>query len=161
MRFWFLNLERRKRKKGRESDALRAPDCAAMAMKARLLAAAATCVCLAAAASAFDVPTVAFEEGFSPLFGDGNLVRARDDRAARLLLDRRSGNPSVTCFCSFAYLKPFLLFHSVLPVLMSRRLFDHMQVRDSSPRITTCTASSARPSSCPETTRPASSSPST
>uniref|UniRef100_A0A453PBI1 GH16 domain-containing protein n=1 Tax=Aegilops tauschii subsp. strangulata TaxID=200361 RepID=A0A453PBI1_AEGTS len=63
-----------------------------MAMKARLLAAAATCVCLAAAASAFDVPTVAFEEGFSPLFGDGNLVRARDDRAARLLLDRRSGS---------------------------------------------------------------------
>ncbi|KAF7085382.1 hypothetical protein CFC21_088819 [Triticum aestivum] len=68
-----------------------------MVMKARFLAAslavAATCVCLAAAAaSAFDVPTMAFEEGFSPLFGDGNLVRARDDRAARLLLDRRSGS---------------------------------------------------------------------
>lgn len=67
-----------------------------MAMKARflaaLLAAAATCVCLSAAASAFDVPSVAFEEGFSPLFGDGNLVRARDGRTARLLLDRRSGS---------------------------------------------------------------------
>ncbi|VAI48259.1 unnamed protein product [Triticum turgidum subsp. durum] len=63
-----------------------------MAMKAGFLAAAAACVCLAAAAAAFDVPTVAFEEGFSPLFGDGNLVRARDDRAARLLLDRRSGS---------------------------------------------------------------------
>lgn len=76
-----------------------------MAMKARFLAAA-TCVCLAAAASAFDVPTVAFEEGFSPLFGDGNLVRARDDRAARLLLDRRSGNPPIP----YLYLKYFICF---------------------------------------------------
>uniref|UniRef100_A0ACD5YXR3 Uncharacterized protein n=1 Tax=Avena sativa TaxID=4498 RepID=A0ACD5YXR3_AVESA len=67
-----------------------------MATKARflpaLLAAAAACVCMSAVASAFDVPSVAFEEGFSPLFGDGNLVRATDDRTARLLLDRRSGS---------------------------------------------------------------------
>jgi hypothetical protein len=68
-----------------------------MASTARLLAAVlaigAACACLPAAA--FDVPTVAFDEGFSPLFGDGNLVRAADGRTARLLLDRRSGNPSI------------------------------------------------------------------
>ena len=58
------------------------------------LLAAAACACLSAA-SAFDVPAVSFDEGFSPLFGDGNLVRSSDDRTARLLLDRRSGNPFV------------------------------------------------------------------
>jgi hypothetical protein len=68
-----------------------------MAVKARVsptaLLAAATWACLLSlvAASAFDVPTVAFEERFSPLFGDGNLVRSPDDRSVRLLLDRRSG----------------------------------------------------------------------
>lgn len=66
-----------------------------MAAKARFLVA--TLLCLSAvAASAFDVPSVAFDEGFSPLFGDDNLVRSRDDRSVRLLLDRRSGNPSVS-----------------------------------------------------------------
>ncbi|CAL5055324.1 unnamed protein product [Urochloa decumbens] len=67
-----------------------------MALKAALLLAAAAWVFLSAAAasaSAFDgVPTVAFEERFSPLFGDGNLVRSDDDRSVRLLLDRRSGS---------------------------------------------------------------------
>ncbi|KAK1619053.1 hypothetical protein QYE76_024570 [Lolium multiflorum] len=65
-----------------------------MATTARFLAAVlaiAACACLPAAA-AFDVPTVAFDEGFSPLFGDGNLVRAASGRTARLLLDRRSGS---------------------------------------------------------------------
>jgi xyloglucan:xyloglucosyl transferase len=65
-----------------------------MAVKAGILMlAAAMWVCLSAVV-AFDVPSVAFDEGFSPLFGDDNLVRARDDRTVRLLLDRRSGNPS-------------------------------------------------------------------
>ncbi|CAN6280318.1 unnamed protein product [Urochloa humidicola] len=65
-----------------------------MAAKAKVLLAAAAWVFLsAAAASAFDdVPTVAFDERFSPLFGDGNLVRSPDDRSVRLLLDRRSGS---------------------------------------------------------------------
>jgi xyloglucan:xyloglucosyl transferase len=58
-----------------------------------LMLAAAMWVCLSAVA-AFDVPSVAFDEGFSPLFGDDNLVRARDDQSVRLLLDRRSGNLS-------------------------------------------------------------------
>ena len=66
-----------------------------MAAKARVsltgLLVAATWACLSVvAASAFDVPTVAFEERFSPLFGDVHLVRS-DDRSVRLLLDRRSG----------------------------------------------------------------------
>jgi xyloglucan:xyloglucosyl transferase len=68
-----------------------------MAVKARVsptgLLAAATWAGLLSlvAASALDVPTVAFDERFSPLFGDGNLVRSPDDRSVRLLLDRRSG----------------------------------------------------------------------
>ncbi|KAJ1280410.1 hypothetical protein BS78_04G230300 [Paspalum vaginatum] len=68
-----------------------------MAAKATLLLltgllAAATWVCLSATTSAFDVPAVAFGERFSPLFGDGNLVRSDGDRSVRLLLDRRSGS---------------------------------------------------------------------
>ncbi|CAN6246479.1 unnamed protein product [Urochloa humidicola] len=65
-----------------------------MAVKAALVLAAAAWVLLSATAvSAFaDVPTVAFDERFSPLFGDGNLVRSSDDRSVRLLLDRRSGS---------------------------------------------------------------------
>lgn len=64
-----------------------------MAVKARFFAAAMlAAACLSAAvAAAFDVPSVAFGEGFSPLFGDGNLARTPDDRTARLSLDRRSG----------------------------------------------------------------------
>ncbi|PVH66822.1 hypothetical protein PAHAL_1G357800 [Panicum hallii] len=65
-----------------------------MAVRAGFLLAAAAWVWLwAVAASAFDdVPTAAFDERFSPLFGDGNLVRSSDDRSVRLLLDRRSGS---------------------------------------------------------------------
>ena len=65
----------------------------AMAVRAGFLLAAAAWVWLSAvSASAFDdVPTAAFDERFSPLFGDGNLVRSSDDRSVRLLLDRRSG----------------------------------------------------------------------
>ncbi|KAL6634953.1 hypothetical protein ACP70R_027624 [Stipagrostis hirtigluma subsp. patula] len=68
-----------------------------MAVKASgfLLAAvlaAAACACFSAEAAAFDVPGVAFGERFSPLFGDGNLLRSRDDSSVRLLLDRRSGS---------------------------------------------------------------------
>ncbi|AQK54448.1 putative xyloglucan endotransglucosylase/hydrolase protein 30 [Zea mays] len=73
-----------------------------MAVKARVsptgLLAAATWAGLLSlvAASALDVPTVAFDERFSPLFGDGNLVRSPDDRSVRLLLDRRSGSGFVS-----------------------------------------------------------------
>lgn len=53
----------------------------------------AICIFIAAAAAApFGVSTMSFEEGYSPLFGDGNLVRSPDDRSVRLLLDQYSGN---------------------------------------------------------------------
>lgn len=47
------------------------------------------CLCLANAA--FDLNTIPFNDGFSHLFGDGNLVRSPDGKAARLLLDRFTG----------------------------------------------------------------------
>jgi xyloglucan:xyloglucosyl transferase len=77
-----------------------------MAAKARvtrtgLLVAATWEYLCAVAASAFDVPTVAFEERFSPLFGDGNLVCSSDDRSVRLLLDRRSGTWGIISSQSF------------------------------------------------------------
>lgn len=50
-------------------------------------------LCLGAinVAEAFDLNTIPFDEGFSPLFGDGNLVRSPDGKAARLLLNRYTG----------------------------------------------------------------------
>ncbi|RLN09845.1 hypothetical protein C2845_PM11G29300 [Panicum miliaceum] len=65
-----------------------------MAVRAGFLLAAVAWVWLSAvSASAFDdVPTAAFDEWFSPLFGDSNLVRSSDDRSVRLLLDHRSGS---------------------------------------------------------------------
>ncbi|KAM0935678.1 putative xyloglucan:xyloglucosyl transferase [Dioscorea sansibarensis] len=47
---------------------------------------------ISAAAAPFGVSTLSFEEGYSPLFGDGNLVRSPDDRSVRLLLDQYSGS---------------------------------------------------------------------
>nr|ABM91070.1 xyloglucan endotransglycosylase/hydrolase precursor XTH-3 [Populus tremula x Populus tremuloides] len=43
------------------------------------------------AKAAFNLSTISFDEGYSPLFGDGNLVRSPDGRSARLLLDRFTG----------------------------------------------------------------------
>ncbi|PON85436.1 Xyloglucan endotransglucosylase/hydrolase [Trema orientale] len=47
---------------------------------------------LAGAAAGFNLATIPFDEGYSPLFGDGNLVRSPDGRAVRLLLDRFTGS---------------------------------------------------------------------
>lgn len=44
------------------------------------------------AGSAFDVPTMAFEEGFSPLFGEANMEQSADGRTVRLTLNRYSGS---------------------------------------------------------------------
>ncbi|KAJ0112751.1 hypothetical protein Patl1_03588 [Pistacia atlantica] len=41
--------------------------------------------------SAFNVSTISFDEGYSHLFGEGNLVRSPDGRNARLILNRASG----------------------------------------------------------------------
>lgn len=42
-------------------------------------------------AAAFDLTALSFDEGYSPLFGDGNLVRSPDGRSVRLLLDVYTG----------------------------------------------------------------------
>ncbi|RZS28759.1 hypothetical protein BHM03_00062400 [Ensete ventricosum] len=42
-------------------------------------------------ATAVNVTTLAFDDGYAPLFGKGNLVRSADGRSVSLLLDRYSG----------------------------------------------------------------------
>ncbi|KAJ1277689.1 hypothetical protein BS78_04G022800 [Paspalum vaginatum] len=55
-------------------------------------------VLLAAASSAvsglpaINVTTMAFEEGYAPLFGHDNILRSADDRTVSLLLDRSTGS---------------------------------------------------------------------
>eukprot|EP00262_Sarcandra_glabra_P017077 TRINITY_DN573_c0_g1_i1.p1 TRINITY_DN573_c0_g1~~TRINITY_DN573_c0_g1_i1.p1 ORF type:complete len:340 (-),score=25.28 TRINITY_DN573_c0_g1_i1:177-1196(-) len=41
---------------------------------------------------AFNLSTLSFDEAYSPLFGDGNLVRLPDGKSVRLLLDRYTGS---------------------------------------------------------------------
>ena len=40
---------------------------------------------------AFNVSSLSFDRAYSPLFGDGNLVRSPDGKTVRLLLDRYTG----------------------------------------------------------------------
>lgn len=42
--------------------------------------------------AAFNPTTLSFDEGYSPLFGDGNLVRSPDGHSVRLLLDVYTGS---------------------------------------------------------------------
>uniref|UniRef100_A0A0D9VBP8 Xyloglucan endotransglucosylase/hydrolase n=1 Tax=Leersia perrieri TaxID=77586 RepID=A0A0D9VBP8_9ORYZ len=46
----------------------------------------------AAALQAMNVTTMAFEEGYTPLFGFDNILRSADDRTVSLLLDRSTGS---------------------------------------------------------------------
>ncbi|KAI4364753.1 hypothetical protein MLD38_020807 [Melastoma candidum] len=41
--------------------------------------------------SIVDVPAITFEDGYSHLFGEGNLVRSDDDYSVKILLDRFTG----------------------------------------------------------------------
>ncbi|XP_062217243.1 probable xyloglucan endotransglucosylase/hydrolase protein 30 [Phragmites australis] len=41
---------------------------------------------------AINVTTMAFEEGYTPLFGQDNILRSADDRTVSLLLDRSTGS---------------------------------------------------------------------
>jgi len=41
--------------------------------------------------AAFDLATIPFNDGFSPLFGDNNVVRSADGNGVKLLLDRFTG----------------------------------------------------------------------
>lgn len=47
---------------------------------------------LVASALSFNVSRLSFEDGFSPLFGDANLVRSSDRKSVRLLLNRFTGS---------------------------------------------------------------------
>lgn len=40
---------------------------------------------------AFNVSSLSFDHAYSPLFGDGNLIRSSDGKTVRLLLDRYTG----------------------------------------------------------------------
>ncbi|KAL9450977.1 hypothetical protein AB3S75_012679 [Citrus x aurantiifolia] len=46
--------------------------------------------------SAFNLTTISFDEGYSHLFGDGNLIRSPDGKNVRLLLNRFSGSGFVS-----------------------------------------------------------------
>ncbi|KAL6629763.1 hypothetical protein ACP70R_029528 [Stipagrostis hirtigluma subsp. patula] len=59
------------------------------AMVALLVLAAAAAV---AGLPAINVTTMAFEEGYAPLFGHDNILRSADDRTVSLLLDRSTGS---------------------------------------------------------------------
>lgn len=41
--------------------------------------------------AAFDLATIPFNDGYSPLFGHGNVVRSSDGNGVQLLLDRYTG----------------------------------------------------------------------
>lgn len=41
-------------------------------------------------------PTVQFNKGFTPLFGDGNLLRSSDDKSVNLLLNQYTGMLSLS-----------------------------------------------------------------
>ncbi|PON98584.1 Xyloglucan endotransglucosylase/hydrolase [Trema orientale] len=47
---------------------------------------------LAGVTAAFNLATIPFDEGYSPLFGDDNLIRSPDGRAVRLLLNQFTGS---------------------------------------------------------------------
>ncbi|RCV05667.1 hypothetical protein SETIT_1G101400v2 [Setaria italica] len=68
-----------------------------MAAGAAVASATALLVLAAAAAAvsglqAINVTTMAFEEGYAPLFGQDNILRSADDRTVSLLLDRSTGS---------------------------------------------------------------------
>ncbi|GMJ12530.1 xyloglucan endotransglucosylase/hydrolase 30, xyloglucan endotransglycosylase 4 [Hibiscus trionum] len=50
------------------------------------------CCFIRFAAAAFNVTTLSFDEGYTPLFGDANLVRSPDGQSVRLLLDVYTGS---------------------------------------------------------------------
>ncbi|KAL3497908.1 hypothetical protein ACH5RR_040640 [Cinchona calisaya] len=52
----------------------------------------ALCLLFITNASAFNLTTIKFDEGYSSLFSDFNIVRSPDDKSVRLLLNRLSGS---------------------------------------------------------------------
>ncbi|XP_020577444.1 probable xyloglucan endotransglucosylase/hydrolase protein 30 [Phalaenopsis equestris] len=49
-------------------------------------------VATAALTAALNVPTVSFEEGYTPLFGDKNIIQSAGGRAVKILLNKYSGS---------------------------------------------------------------------
>ncbi|XAR54261.1 Xyloglucan:xyloglucosyl transferase [Bertholletia excelsa] len=47
---------------------------------------------LSSSTAAFNVTTIPFSRGFSPLFGDANVVRSSDDRKVKLVLNQYTGS---------------------------------------------------------------------
>ncbi|KAF8412603.1 hypothetical protein HHK36_000572 [Tetracentron sinense] len=62
--------------------------------------------------AAFNVTTISFDEGYSPLFGDGNLLRSPDGKNVRLSLDRSTGSGFIS---SDLYLHGFFSANIKLP----------------------------------------------
>jgi len=48
---------------------------------------------------AINVTTMAFEDGYAPLFGHGNILRSADHRTVSLLLDRSTGHYYIYILC--------------------------------------------------------------
>lgn len=63
-----------------------------LALVSLLLLPLATTLPIFANAVPFNLTTIPFDEGYNPLFGDGNLVRSPDGKGVRLLLDRFTGS---------------------------------------------------------------------
>ncbi|XP_010276803.1 PREDICTED: probable xyloglucan endotransglucosylase/hydrolase protein 30 [Nelumbo nucifera] len=50
------------------------------------------CISFVAAAAGFNLTTIGFDEGYTPLFGDFNILRSSDGKSVSLLLNRYSGS---------------------------------------------------------------------
>lgn len=47
-----------------------------------------------------NLPIVSFDEGYSHLFGDGNLMVLKDGKSVHISLDDRTGTEMFVCLCS-------------------------------------------------------------
>jgi len=97
--------------------------------------------------AAFDLATIPFNDGYSTLFGDSNVVRSADGYGAQLLLDRFTGKCfSYTSSCAITSAYDF--FFSFLCGFFSQKFYPIIkQVRVSYPLICTTMDSSAPESS--------------
>ena len=106
--------------------------------------------------AAFDLATIPFNDGYSPLFGDGNVVRSDDGNGVRLLLDRFTGKFTymIIFSCVKIYVQKFYVCFVFCGYFMFLCFFNfnfcvmNIQVRVSSRPICTSMDSSARISSC-------------
>lgn len=77
------------------------------------------------------LPLLQFDEGYTQLFGDQNLIVHRDGKSVRLTLDERTGLCScsvpLTLFCFSLFLIHGILLKSCLQVLgLSQMIFTYM-----------------------------------